>query len=170
MFTHDFVRAFFSPQQRNRNLNVWIYELPSLLSCVPESSALVYAVRAATMAHCGKRRGDLSMQNEACRWYDKGLEKQMLESQQTQLKLANGENVDDTLGVAAICAPILFSLFESLMTTSFAAWASHLRGAIKMLEMRGPENCQSGIIHQLFRTARLGAVSLYTPHFIRFPD
>lgn len=99
------------------------------------------------------------MQTEACRWYEKGLEKQIIEGQQTQLQLANGKNVDNRLGVAAICAPVLFSLFECLMTTSFAAWASHARAAVSLLEMRGPKNCQTGLIHHLFRTARLGAVS-----------
>lgn len=163
MFTHEFIFAFFNPKLHNPRLRVWVNELPSLLLSVSQSSALMYAVRAATIAHYGKRSGDVAVQTEACRWYDKGLKKQVHESQQTQLRLTNGENLDDKLGVAAICAPIMFSLFESLMTTSFAAWASHLTGAIKLLEMRGPDACRSGVIHQLFRTARLGAVSL--PHY-----
>lgn len=55
------------------------------------------------MAHYGKRSNDVSMQTEACRWYGKGLEKQMIESRQMQLQLANGDDVEDRIGVAAIC-------------------------------------------------------------------
>ena len=159
LFTSEFFSTFCQSRRQDLRADVWVFELPSLMSNVPQSSALVYAVRAATIAYCGKKHGNKSMQAEACYWYDKGLEKQRLDSQQTQRQLANGVNIDESLGVATICAPILFSLFESLMDTSFAAWASHLKGAVRMLEMRGPENCQSGVIHQLFRSARLGAVS-----------
>ena len=155
----QFITAFFHPQSPEVRPNAWVYELPTLMSN-HSSSALVYSVGAASMAHYGKRTGNISMQIEACRWYDKGLEAQRLESERTELHLINGGNVDQRLGVAAISAPIMFSLYESMMTTSFVAWAQHLKAAAKMLEMKGALNCQSGLIHHLFRTVRIGAVSL----------
>ena len=153
-----FVAAFFNPQDREVRPNAWVYELPTLMSD-HSSSPLVYSVRAASMAHFAKRTGDMSMQMEACRWYDKGLEAQRLESERTELHLLAGGNIDQRLGVAAISAPVMFSLFECVMATSFLAWSQHLKAAAKMLEMRGAINCQSGLIHHVFRTVRIGAVS-----------
>ncbi len=102
LFIQEFVSAFFDLLLDTRP-NAWVFELPSIFTDVPPSSALICAVRAATMAHYGKRSNDVSMRTEACRWYDKGLEKQMIESRQMQLQLANGDNVEDRIGVAAIC-------------------------------------------------------------------
>ncbi|KAK3170140.1 hypothetical protein OEA41_009526 [Lepraria neglecta] len=110
------------------------------------------------MAHYGKKTGDVSIQVEACRWYDKGLESQRLESQRTQLQLLHGDSVHQRLDAVTISAPLMFSVFESMMSTSFAAWSQHVKAAGKMIEMRGPENCQSGLIHHLFRTVRIGAI------------
>ena len=154
-----FMKAFFNSQSHEVRPNAWVHELPTLMSN-HSSSALVYSVRAASMAHYGKRMGDMSMQMEACRWYDKGLEAQRLESERTELHLLTGGNIDQRLGVAAVSAPVMFSLFESMMTTSVVAWSQHLKAAAKMLEMRGAINCQSGLIHHVFRTVRTGAVSL----------
>ena len=153
-----FVAAFFNPQDREVRPNAWVYELPTLMSD-HSSSPLVYSVRAASMAHYAKRTGDMSMQMEACRWYDKGLEAQRLESERTELHLLAGGNIDQRLGVAAISAPVMFSLFECVMATSFLAWSHHLKAAAKMLEMRGAINCQSGLIHHVFCTVRIGTVS-----------
>lgn len=112
------------------------------------------------MALYGKQRGDAAMQLEACYWYDKGLESQRHESHETELQLARCGSAAGKISEATISAPILFSLFECLMTTSFAAWAQHITAAGKMLELRGPTMCQDGIIHHLFRSVRLGSVSL----------
>ena len=164
-FMHYFINAFFRPRSYVNRPNVWTYELPSFLNTSP-SRALICSIRAATMAHYGKQTGDHAMQLEACRWYDKGLESQRLENQQMELQLSKGGNVDERINEATLCAPIMFSLFESLMTTSFNAWSEHMKAAGKMLEMRGPENCRDGIIHHIFRTVRLTAVSLSLDVFV----
>lgn len=110
------------------------------------------------MAHYGKRTGNVSFQTNACRWYVKGLETQRLQSQQYQLQLANGKDINDVITDASICAPIMFGIFETIMSTSLAAWAQHFKAAGKLLEMKGPEKCQRGLLHPLFRTVRLAAV------------
>lgn len=158
MIMKHFISTFWKPDSRKMR-NAWVYELPSLMSNHP-SSALVYSVRAASMAHYGKKTGDVSIQVEACRWYEKGLESQRLESQRTQLQLLHGDSVHLRLDAVTISAPLMFSVFESMMSTSFAAWSQHVKAAGKMIEMRGPENCQSGLIYRLFRTVRIGTVSL----------
>ena len=157
-FLRQFIAAFFNPKANPTRPNIWVYELPSVLSLAP-SSAFICSIRAATMALYGKKNCDVGMQLEACHWYDRGLECQRLESHETELQLAKGESAADKISEATISAPILFSLFESLMTTSFAAWAQHITAAGKMLELRGPAKCQDGTIHHLFRSVRLGSVS-----------
>ena len=152
-----FMTAFFNARSHEVRPNAWVYELPTLMSD-HSSSALVYSVRAASMAHYGKRKGDMSMQMEACHWYDKGLEAQRLESERIGLHLLTGGIISQKLGVAEVSAPVMFSLFESIVTTSFVAWAQHLKAAARMLEMRGAINCQSGLIHHVFRAVRIGTV------------
>lgn len=161
MFIEYFISAFFHPRRRRTTPNEWMSEIPSFLDADP-SSAMICSLRATTMAHYGKLTGDADMQFEACRWYDKGLEKARLESEKTQLELAQGGSINDHFTEATICAPLMFSLFECLMTTSFTAWTPHMKAAGKMLEMRGPTNCQDGTIHHLFRSVRFGVVSLDT--------
>ena len=104
--------------------------------------------------------GDMSMQMEACRWYDEGLEAQRFESELTELHLLTGGNIYQRLDVVTVSAPVMFSLFESMITTSYVAWSQHFKAAAKMLEMRGAISCQSGFIHYVFRTVKIGAVSL----------
>ena len=158
IFTQQFVSAFFHPRSDPNNPNVRIYELPSFMTD-SASSALTCAIRAATLAHYGKQSGDQSMQLEACRWYGKGLQSQLLENERTQNILATGGNVKKKINEMTICSPIMFSIFESLMTTSGPAGGQHMQAAARMLEMMGPENCRHGNIHQLFRTVRLTTVS-----------
>ncbi len=158
-FLRQFIATFFNPKANPTRPNIWVYELPSILSAAP-SPALICSIRAASMALYGKQRGDAAMQLEACYWYDKGLESQRHENHETELQLARCGSAASKISEATISAPILFSLFECLMTTSFAAWAQHITAAGKMLELRGPTMCQDGIIHHLFRSVRLGSVSL----------
>ena len=159
--------TFFNPQPCPTYPKIWIYELPSYMISSP-SSALLYAVRAATLAHYGRRTGNQPMQLEACQWYEKGLESQRFENEQTELRLAQGEDIEEEISETWISAPIMLTLFESVMATSLISWTHHMRAAGKMMELRGPRSCQNGSIHYLFRTVRLTAVSVtidqvYTP-------
>lgn len=132
--------------------------MPSSLKHNPES-ALICSIRAATLAHYGRQTRDSKIQIEACRWYDMGLECQRLASRATEIGLANGGSTDEKISEASVCAPMMLSIFEHLITTSFASWCQHMIAAGRMLEMRGPENCQDGIMHNLFRIIRLCSVS-----------
>ncbi|KAL6713244.1 hypothetical protein ACLMJK_009365 [Lecanora helva] len=116
------------------------------------------------MAHYGKQTGNVSMQVEACRWYDKGLRSQLLDTQQTDIQIMGGQNPEENISEAMIVAPVMFSLFESLMSTSFAAWSKHMLAAARMLEMRGPQGCQIGVIHLLFRRIRLATIPSILPY------
>lgn len=157
-----FISSFFAPQSCRTKFDIWIHELPVLVSSSPKT-AVMYSIRAATMAFYGKMVDNKSIQVNACQWYAKGLQKQRQETE-TQLQLGSRQLDNEGPTESAICASIMLSLFESVMCTSFEGWAQHLIAAGKMLEMRGPENCVSGRILSVFRTIRLGAVSkIFTP-------
>lgn len=54
---------------------------------------------------------------------------------------------------------MMFSYFESIVCTIPMGWLQHHVAAIKMLEIAGPEQYQSGLMHMFFRSLRIAAVS-----------
>ena len=158
-FVKHFGYTFFHPRPCPTNPQIWIYELPAFMIFSP-SSTLLFAIRAATLAHYGRSMGDVSMQLEARRWYERGLESQRSENEQTELHLAHGDDLEEKISGTLISAPIMLCLFESVMSTDLFSWTHHMRAAGKMLELRGPRKCQAGSIHYLFRSVRLAAVSV----------
>lgn len=45
--------------------------------------------------------------------------------------------------------------FELISPSSTASWLKHLHGVTSLLQLRGPESCQTGGLHPLFRSLRL---------------
>ncbi|KAL5093919.1 hypothetical protein Trisim1_009395 [Trichoderma cf. simile WF8] len=45
--------------------------------------------------------------------------------------------------------------FELISPSSTASWLKHLHGVTSLLQLRGPESCQNGGLHPLFRSLRL---------------
>ncbi len=161
LFLGHFLGAFFKPYSRrgSPHAEYWKIALPAFLS-KPNATTIACAIRAAIMAHYGKRSGDESIQVEALGWYAKGLQSQRLESKGFDLQLAKGSSAADVFNESIICTPIMFAFFESVMCTTYPAWAQHLKAAGKMMEMLGPWRCRQGMLHQLFKTSRTGAVRL----------
>lgn len=113
------------------------------------------------MSVYGKKTGNQSIQVEACRSYAKGIENQLAESRLNQQRLTAGTDVGQIYDLEAVCVPMMFCFFESMMCTSFAAWAQHSIAAGKILEMLGPQQCRDGVLHFLFRTARITTVCVH---------
>ncbi|KAH0543888.1 hypothetical protein FGG08_001789 [Glutinoglossum americanum] len=132
-------------------LRYWTFELPTLLTSA--GPATIYSIRAAAMAFYGILAGDESIQADACRWYAMGLT-----CQRSLLQKCATDGPMEMPTMEEIFAPIMFSIFEVVTCTVPNGWIHHLSAAGRMLEMRGPENCQDGTIHTLFRTVRLGSV------------
>ena len=110
------------------------------------------------MSVYGKKIGDESIQVEACRCYARGIESQLVESRANQQKLTTGIHAEDIYDEEAVCVPLMFCFFESMMCTSFAAWAQHSNAAGQMLEMLGPQKCRDGVLHHLFCSVRVATV------------
>ena len=132
---------------------MWAYHLPAILAST-NSSAVEYATKAATMAFYGTKAGDDAIKTEACRWYVKGLG-----YQRTELERASSPDRAQQLDITSVLAPLMFSIFETVMMTSHNGWVQHMQAASKFLELLGPEACQEGLAWSLLRSVRLGVVS-----------
>jgi hypothetical protein len=112
------------------------------------SLSMTYSVRATSMAFYGLLNNSLFIQTEARHTYAKALQ-----CCRKELMSGGGEE-------GALCATVMMCYFELVVKTTPAAWMTHLDAAVRILELIGAENCQEGFVHQLFRTVRLGVVSV----------
>jgi hypothetical protein len=131
----------------------WLAELPNMLS-THSDSAQVFAIRATTMAVYGRYHNDRSLEMQSIKWYWKGIQRQR---KNLHRNLRTEEHYAE-----AICSAMMFALLESMIPTSPQACALHSNAAKKMMLAAGPEMCQNGLMHMIFRSSRIDAVSLYT--------
>ncbi|KAH8686530.1 hypothetical protein BGZ61DRAFT_355428 [Ilyonectria robusta] len=54
-----------------------------------------------------------------------------------------------------ICASLLLMYYELLKPTAIGSWMTHMRGTVALLMLSGPEKCQQGSYHLMFRSLRL---------------
>ncbi|KIM97219.1 hypothetical protein OIDMADRAFT_168978 [Oidiodendron maius Zn] len=129
---------------------IWLDELPILVASFRPSLAK-HSIRAGTMLLYGAYARDVSIQTEARRWYARALRdlRSLLLRGACAGDSAVAFNEDD------ICATVMLSHFESVAGTSVGAWVQHVEGASMMLEIRGPERCRFGFMHEIFRHLRL---------------
>ena len=153
-FTSHFISNFFNPESFLRKHNMWAYHLPAILASTT-SPAVEYATRAATMAFYGTKAEDDIVKTEACRWYVKGLG-----LQRNELQRASSPERRQQLDCTSVLAPLMFSIFETIMMTNKTGWVQHFHAACKFLELIGPEACQDGLGYSLLRSVRVGVVSL----------
>lgn len=151
-FTAHFIGNFFNPASFLTKMNLWVYHLPAIIHSAA-SPALHCAIRAATMAFYGTKVSDLSLQTEASRWYVRGLG-----LQRTELEKVSSPGSTKKLEATALLAPLMFSIFETIMVTERLGWAQHLRAAARFLELLGPHACKDGIANSLFRSIRVGLI------------
>lgn len=131
----------------------WLAKLPTLILTSHSSPTMRYAVRATSMAFYGRLNASISIQTEARRTYTKALETRR---QDICRNTDAGRTPEE-----ALCSTVLMGYFELVVKTTPLAWMQHLDAAAAILEAMGPEGCQKGLMHQLFRTVRLGIVSLF---------
>jgi hypothetical protein len=121
------------------------------------SPALKFAMRAGTMAFYGNLTKNVALQTDAGRWYSKAIQ---LEMGILAAKASKKRGAPRTVNPDDILTPMILALFESAMCISPMGWAHHLTAAAKLLEVLGPEHCQKGAMHDIFRSVRLNMVSL----------
>lgn len=153
LFLSNFISSSNLSEKSESGLHTWTNELVNILSSTKESS-IIYSIRATSMAMYGRMTGTEDIEIEAIKWYSRGLE-----SQRQSLQLAAKAPTSAIPTDGTVCAAIMLSLFESIISTTPTGWLRHYGGAVKMLEVMGPEKCQSNLTHKLFRSARFGSVS-----------
>lgn len=148
-FLSHFIAFFARVSHRQVLFNSWLVALPDMLTA--RSSVIRHSIIAASMIYAGKNSGNTSAVVESYKWYGAGIEKQrkLLQELQRQKRVPTVEE---------ICNPILLSFFEITCNTSATGYFQHLIGAARLLEMRGPEACSSGILQQVFLTLRIQLV------------
>jgi hypothetical protein len=152
IFQDLYIANFISAQ--DVTINPWVAELPNLISTSASTrSSEFYGIRAATLALYAKLSHYTDLEIEAAKWYSKGLI-----AQRRELQLAARTQKASLCHHKAIGAAVMFVHFESVICTVPIGWMQHYAAAIKMFELAGPENCQTGLMHMFFRSVRVAAV------------
>ncbi|CZR68650.1 uncharacterized protein PAC_18549 [Phialocephala subalpina] len=149
IFRDLYLANFISLQ--DASMHPWINHLPKLASSSTGHSEL-YGIRAATLALYAKLSHNQDLELEAAKWYSKGLD-----AQREQLPLAAKSQSYSPCIHKAVGAALMFSYFESVICTLPMGWMQHYAAAIKMFEIAGPENCQTGLMHMFFCSMRVAA-------------
>lgn len=136
----------------------WMMEVPRVLSQA-QLPAFRYAVRAAAMAYHTKCNPHPGAEGIARQWYVASLSCHRAflyaTSEQKMDDLKHGRLIP---GIEEVLIPIFLCLFEVLSTSSPAAILQHRAACCRVLEIMGPENCQEGVSHQIFKSMRLSDV------------
>jgi hypothetical protein len=144
-----FIDFFSKPGVGAEAGDSWMRYLPYYTS---SSKALTAGIRAATMIAFGSMSKNIDMQREAMWWYTYTLRLQSIgvgQYMQPPPSMPTIPTPDD------LCISMMLMYYELIHPTSPGSWVRHLYGAARLLELRGPENCQSGFPHVLFRALRL---------------
>jgi hypothetical protein len=159
LFLDHFINAFDNRNFQGVPVGSWYDHLPAIYNTSPGSpyQSCQDSTRAAMMIHYGVMTSSPSIQTEAYRWYAKALE-----SQRTFLRRSRTGHSKIVPTAEEMLTPIILTLFELVSSTTPTGWMDHIMGAAAMLEMRGPENCQTGLAHLVFRTIRPTIVSTHS--------
>ncbi|KIW24694.1 uncharacterized protein PV07_10395 [Cladophialophora immunda] len=133
--------------QRPPKITTWLAYLrqPAYLSSYP---ALAPALRAASMMLYGISHRDACARTEAHDWYERSLT-----SHRHQLQKLSAD-LQGPISNLVSCSLVL-ALFEMISSTVPNGPTHHYSAAAVLLRGVGPSSCRGGIMHQMFRTARL---------------
>lgn len=150
MFLSHFVSSFARPSIGSDPHRSWMQYLFDYLGT--DDAPINYSIRAATMAFYGELTHDVAIQHVAKRWYIAALQTQRVG---LSLYLKSATAVPGMPGEQEICTSMMLLYFELIKPSVTASWLKHLSGVTSLLQLRGPEGCQSGITHLFFRSLRL---------------
>lgn len=114
------------------------------------------------MAFYGNLTKNTALQIDAGRWYSKAIE---LVVAQLAVKDSERRLCAKLASPEVLLTRMTFALFESALSTSPMGWVHHLVAAATLLEELGPQCCQVGTMHDIFRAVRLNMVG-YTARIV----
>lgn len=156
-FDHAFISHFVELNRSVRAYNQempWISHLPGL-HWKASSSALKLSIRATSMAFYAKVQGNVPILTDSYKWYIMSLNSQRMALQ----KLYNKRVPNDE----ECLVPIILGLYEVYAGTAPISVFHHLTAATRILELRGPRACASGVLVPLFRALRVSDVGYLHP-------
>ena len=109
------------------------------------------SIRAASMAFYANVHGDPAIMVDSYRWYTLSLNGQRL-----ALSKMDGSRIP---GDDEVLVPLVLGLYEVYAGTTPTNVFQHLTASVKIIEMRGPQNCSSGVTFPLFKAMRVSDVS-----------
>ena len=116
---------------------------------------------ASSLAFHGKVSQNTSLMTESYKWYGVGLR-----AHQKQLQILSNHKKKPS--IEEICMAIMLSFFEIISSTTHTAYFQHIMGAMKLLEMVGPEGCREATIGRLYQVVKAQMVC-YEPHASSVP-
>ncbi|KAH8820147.1 hypothetical protein F5884DRAFT_762989 [Xylogone sp. PMI_703] len=146
--------SFFVKSAADRGLKPvnWMTLLPAMLSGNSDIG-IRSSILAPALALYSQLSGNTSFEVESRKWYGRGLKYQRMKmldiSHSKQKSAPTAEDVSTA---------IMLAYYEVISSTSGAAYFQHVLGAAALLDAIGPQNCQTGPMHQLFQTVRLHIV------------
>jgi hypothetical protein len=153
LFVSHFLASFDNSHLHRTKMPSLFSKLPSILS-TSLNLAVLNSIRSAMMIHYGTLTNDVPIQKQAHRWYAQGIQ-----SQRVLLERKGFPHSRSIPTAEDVLSPIMLAMFELVASTTPMAWSHHLHAAASMLELRGPESCQDGFAHVLFRSMRVTTVS-----------
>lgn len=141
-----FFKNFVSLPQQADSMRGYLELLVPLYNKARPSSALHLATNAVALATCGNYPGRQDLLREAATTYGKALRKL-----NSDLKDPVASKSDES-----ILATLLFSLYETIMSTddTITAWGNHVDGAVTLTKLRGPDQFNNPMSHDMFRAVR----------------
>jgi hypothetical protein len=107
-------------------------------------------MQAAALGYYAARSKDTRALRRACEIYGRALQ-----THRASLGTLHSNRCTETsFAVDVLRGTLMLSFCEALYCTSPTAYAEHINGATKVLEMVGPEKCSTGSLNQLFFSLR----------------
>ncbi|PVI00830.1 hypothetical protein DM02DRAFT_493388, partial [Periconia macrospinosa] len=128
----------------------WITHLPRLRQTAVKP-ALRLSIRAASMAFYATVHHDPAILVDSFRWYTMSLN--------CQRQSLDRLGVDVIPTEEEILVPIILSLYEVFAGTTTTSIWHHLSAAIRIIAMRGPQNCR-GVTFPMFKAMRVSDAHL----------
>ena len=159
-FVSNFISFFDKVTVNSKPLTGWFSLLPTMLSSTIQPYVRA-PILAASLALYGTLAHEQAIVLIAYKWYGVGLNRQ-------RKRLIDGAKRKQSMipTVEDISMALLSAYFEVFFSTSPEAYFQHQTGASKLLGARGPENCQTEVLHELFQTVRFHMVCSVPPNLL----
>ncbi|KAF1925930.1 uncharacterized protein M421DRAFT_68666 [Didymella exigua CBS 183.55] len=144
-----FLLHFIEMNQNTRNYTPeipWLTHLP-LIHSKAVKPAVKLSMRAASMAFFAKLYHDPTILVDSYRWYTVSLHAQ----RQSLSQLTGPDRIPDD---EEILVPIILGLYEVYAGTTSDSVLHHVAAACEIIKMRGPANCNSGVVWPMFKAMR----------------